>query len=399
MEKREFGRRELMKGMVASSIGMGALATREGMTKAVQAAEKVPTRPLGTSGAEIPILLMGCGQTLDFTYDRLLHRVFKEGVFYLDTAQQYDNGNSHRSVGAFVEQVGRKNVWLTSKVPMEGAGSSVKHYLTNLDKMMPELKTDWLDAFFMHGLNNPAMLEPEYVRMADKLKKEGRIKHFGFSCHHGNVVELMNKAAKIGAPGIDMIMFRYSFAAFGDLELNKAIDNCVKAGIGLIAMKTQRSIPAEKEDVVKFQSENFTLPQAKLKSVWTDGRIAAAVSEMTNTQQISDNIAAAKSNIQLSMNEYMQLNQFAAQTAEHACMGCSHKCESAIDADVQIAHMLRYKMYADSYGNAEVGRRLYAQLAANEKAIDGVDFSKAEVVCPQGIRIEERLKEARGLLA
>ena len=157
--------------------------------------------------------------------------------------------------------------------------STVQHYVTNLEKMLPGLRTDWLDAFFMHGLNNPDMLEPEFIKMADGLKKRGLIKYFGFSAHHGNVVELMNKAAKIGVGGIDMIQFRYSFRSFGDLELNKAIDACKKAGIGLIAMKTHASIPSVKEDVVQLHSENWSLVQAKLNAALADERSDALWTE------------------------------------------------------------------------------------------------------------------------
>ena len=79
------------------------------------------------------------------------------------------------------------------------------------------------------------------------------------------VVDLLNKAASLGAPAIDALMFRYSFAQYGDLALNKAIDACKAAGIGLIAMKTQASVPQDQQEVTKFVSDSWTLPQAKLK--------------------------------------------------------------------------------------------------------------------------------------
>lgn len=401
MQGEKFGRRDLLK-RAAAGVGMGALGTALGASPRAQAqdagdpAAKVPTRELGTTGQKIPILVFGCGQSLDKTYDRLLHRAFQNGIYYLDTAQQYDGGNSHKSVAAFQEQVGRKNVWITSKVPM---GNTPEHYSRNLERMLPDLRTDYLDMFFMHGLNRLENLEPEFIQMADGLKKRGLIKFFGFSCHHGNVVELMNKAAKIGAPGIDAIMFRYSFASYGDLELNKAIDNCKKAGIGLIAMKTQRSIPESLEKVVEFQSKNWTLQQAKLKAAWADDRLDACIAEMTNTQQLSDNVAAAVSRTQLSMNEFMQLNRLAARTAHYACNGCSHICESRINADVRVAEMLRYLMYYDSYGKPELARSLFSQLKPHERNIEGVDFTQAMRACPQGINIAQRLRDAHALLA
>ena len=81
----------------------------------------------------------------------------------------------------------------------------------------------------------------------------------------------MNHAARTG--GIDAILFSYNFRYYGDLELDRAIDACKNAGIGLIAMKTYGAVPEDAEEVIQFTSENFTLGQAKLKSVWADERI------------------------------------------------------------------------------------------------------------------------------
>ena len=125
-------------------------------------------------------------------------------------------------------------------------------------------------------------------------------------------------------------MFRYSFAKYGDLELNKAIDKCKKAGIGLIAMKVQNSVPDDEESVVRFQSKDFNLAQAKLKAVWADERIDAVVSHMDNTTKLAENIAAAKSPVQLSMGDFQQLQRIATATAAYSCQGCSHICESRV---------------------------------------------------------------------
>ncbi len=403
MSGTRFGRRDLFKRAAAMGAGAGVFgAVLDANPATAQTAgtsvDKVPTHSLGRTGAKIPILLQGLGRSVDPSYDRSLHRGLGEGLFYLDTGMNY--GQSHVGVTTFQEQVGRDKVWITSKVPMETQNTStVEHYVTNLEKMLPELKTDWLDAFFMHGLNNPDMLGPQFIKMADDLKKRGLFKYFGFSAHHGNVVELMNKAAKIGVGGIDMIQFRYSFRSFGDLELNKAIDACKKAGIGLIAMKTHASIPSDEENVVQWQSENWSLVQAKLKAAWADERIDALVTAMGNLDELDENIAAAKSTVKLAMSEFMQLNRLAAQTAHLACMGCNHICESHIDGELRVSDLLRYLMYHECHGKEEEARLLYHALRPGERDFEHLDLAAAVKACPQGIDIPKRLAQARQRLA
>lgn len=406
MNRDKITRRDLFKtaAIATASAGLVATASPKQVLAAFQLAQSkpmVPTTELGTTGKQIPILLLGCSQKFDPKYDKVLHRSYKMGINYLDTAQAYANGQSHATIGPFVEQINdRESLWITSKVMLFGKRATPEAYLANFEKMMPELKTDYLDMFFMHNVNSLDQLSDGHLKMAADLKKRGAIRHFGFSCHLGNVVELMNKAATIGpSGGIDSIMFRYNFTQYGNLELNKAIDACKDAGIGLIAMKTQASVPDDQEYVKDFVSKDFSLPQAKLKAVWADDRIDAANSEMTNVQQLEENAAAAISDLKLGMGEFQQLNQYSAQSAHNRCQGCNEICESRVDGDLRIADTLRYLMYAECYGNTTLARQRYRELSDNERFIDAMQLQAATEACPQGINIVERLSVARARLA
>ena len=397
-------RRAFLKTALASGAALGAIPhltlradDAPAAGQAAAPAERVPRKTLGKTGEKIPILLMGCAQAFDARYDKLLHRAFRQGVDYLDTALSYEDGQSHKTIAPFLTQIGdRKTIWITSKGSGSADGDALKAYAKELDSCLEQLGTDYLDLYFMHGIDDVARLEPAFVQMGERLRKSGKTRFFGFSCHGSDVVALMNKAAKVG--GMDAIMFRYHFAKYGDLELNKAIDACKKAGIGLIAMKTQDSVPKDQEEVVGFRSKNFTLGQAKLKAVWADERIDAAVSHMDNTTTLQENVDAAKSPVQLSMHEFQQLQRLATARASYACQGCSHLCEPQVSGDTKIADTLRFLVYHEAYGEPEKARRLCAALSPAERAIDGVDFRAAAAACPRGIDIAGRMRHARQVL-
>ena len=194
-------------------------------------------------------------------------------------------------------------------------------------------------------------------------------------------------------------MFRYNFRRYGDLELNRAIDACHRAGIGLIAMKTQGSVPRDLESVAGFRSENFTLGQAKLKSVWADERISSIVSEMDSVQYVRENVAAARSEKPLTAEESHQLNQLAALTSSYACNGCKHLCEKTVARDVAIAESLRYLMYFECFGKTDRARELYRAIPVAKREASADELLQACQVCPQGIDIPARLSRARELLA
>lgn len=395
----EFGRRDLFKKVAISGAGLAALSSLTKIETASAAVAQVPKKVLGATGEEIPILLMGGSQKFDATYDKMLHRAFKTGMTYIDTAESYANGQSQKTLGPFVDQVGRDKLWLTSKVELHGKAARPETFKRKMEESIGDLHTDYLDMFFMHGVKDEFSLDPEYIKMGEEMKKSGFSKYFGFSCHDGNVVQLMNKAAKIGAPGIDAIMFRYNFTMYGNLELNRAMDACVKAGIGLIAMKTQTSVPEDNEEVKKFVSENFTLHQARLKAAWADERITSCVSGINNTRILQDNSKAAISTTQLTMNEMMQLHQYAARTASSRCQGCNQICEARVEGDLRIADTLRYLMYDECYGDHEEAHRLYTAMTVSERSFVSIDLRAATAACPQGIDIAKRLAEAHTRLA
>ncbi len=401
MEETQLKRRNFLKAAVASTVAAGTLSataaqaeTASSKKDVVKAASKIPRKLLGTTGASVPILQLGTSQRLDPKYDRIMHRCFKEGVDYFDTALSYGWGSSHRAIANFLKQMGdRKNIWLTSKSGSEDPDELIR----DIDQCLSELETDYLDLYLMHGVNDTDLLGKDFIRAGEKLRKSGKTRFFGFSCHSGNVVELMNLAAKVG--GIDAILFRYNFRRYGDRELNLAIDACKKAGIGLMAMKTMGSVPSGAEKVVKFQSQDFTLAQAKLKSVWADERIDTVVSEMDSVRVTRENVAAAKTEKSLAASDMHQLHQLAAQTAHLSCQGCSNLCEASVAQNVRIADTLRFLMYHECYGQAEKAQALYRALPQEERQFNNVDFTAATKICPQGIDIENRIKHAQNLLA
>ncbi len=183
MSENGTSRRGFLKSAIASGAAVGAWShlslAAEGETPAAGGAAPAPTVPrrkLGGTGQEIPILLMGCAQKFDEKYDKVLHRAFKDGVDYLDTALVYEDGQSHKTIAPFIKQVGdRKKLWITSKGPGEADPDKVKAYEKELDTCLAQLQTDYLDLYFMHAVDDPARLAPRVHQdgRADAQEREG----------------------------------------------------------------------------------------------------------------------------------------------------------------------------------------------------------------------------------
>jgi predicted aldo/keto reductase-like oxidoreductase len=392
MSEHEITRRQIIGGGLVLAAGMG-VGPRT--LEAAPAAFQVPRRVLGKTGEKIPILLMGGSLPLDPRFDPKLAEGFRYGANYIDAADCYSGGACEPAVAAFHQRANVRNkIWITSKSDKH----DVKGFEETFARSLERLQTDYIDMYFLHMLRDPKYLNDDLKAVLDRLKKEKKVKHFGFSCHHENVAELLNVAAK--TPWVDAVMFRYNFRQYGNDELNRAMDAAHAAKVGLIAMKTQGSAVSFEDKWQKFQQTGkWNKFQAVLKAVWADERLSAAVSAMDNLDKVRENIAAATDKAKLTLGEVQELRRYAEATRSIACDGCDHLCGPAVNAPVQIGPTLRYLMYHEVYGHRENARALYQALPPEARAIAGVDFSGANAACPHGVDVARHMKRAAEILA
>jgi hypothetical protein len=384
-----------MGGAAAGAAVLGSVPAVANPLQAAGGLPQVPRRRLGKTGQQVPILLLGGSAGFDARFDPKIAEALRFGVNYIDAADCYANGRCETSIAAFHQRAkNRQALWITSKSDLHDPLG----FARRLDQSLQQLQTSYVDMYYLHGLSDARYLSPEMAKVADGLKRQGKMRHFGFSCHDGNVVELLNKAA--GLPWVDSIMFRYNFRQYGNAELNRAIDACVKADIGLIAMKTQGSEAGFQDAWRTFeQTGKWNKYQAVMKAVWADTRIAAAVSHMDTFEKLRENIGAALDRSSLTDAEVQALNRYADATRSLACDGCDHLCGAAVAAPVRIGATMRFLMYHEVYGEAEKARRLFGELPAESRRLDTVDFSGANAACPNGLDVAWHMERARQLLA
>jgi uncharacterized protein len=398
-------RRQLLRrtGVVGGGVVL-AEAALAGISKAAWAlaadaedqklAAAMPRRTLGKTGRQVPILMQGGSMAWNTKWDPKLPESLKHGIDYFDSAWSYSGGTSELALGSFLERTQlRSKLWITSKAH-EHDPAGFEH---QLNESLSRLKTSYVDMYFLHGLEDPRKLDKALESKVAELKKQKKLTHFGFSCHNGNVAELLALAAQ--TPWVDAVMFRYNFRQYGDKALNQAIDACVKAKVGLIAMKTQGSAVSFEAAWQKFeQTGKWTRHQAVLKAVWADERLTGAVSEMDSLEKIRQNAEAARDPQKLGALDTESLRRYAAATRSLACDGCDHHCRAGLAAAIPVATTLRYLMYHDSYGKKDEARALYQALPEEARRVAGVDFSSASLECPNGLDVAGLVQRASRVL-
>jgi len=115
----------------------------------------------------------------------LMDRAFELGVNFFDTANIYNKGVTEQIVGRWLKSH-RSAVVLASKAHFatgEGPndrGSSRRHLLMEIDKILSRLQTDWLDILYLHHWDPRTPIE-ETLSALTALVDAGKVRYCGVS--------------------------------------------------------------------------------------------------------------------------------------------------------------------------------------------------------------------------
>ena len=364
---------------------------------------QVPRRKLGKTGVEVSCLALG--GTFNFVENQiLLRKALQWGVNYWDTANMYAGGNSEIGIGRLLAKNPdiREKLFIVSKA---SGAESISDVEERLSTSLKRMNTDYIDLYFgVHGLTDPAAeLTDELRQWAESAKKRKLIRFFGFSTDT-NMAQCLAGAAK--HDWIDAIMTIYNYRLMQNPEMQDAVGACHKAGIGLVAMKTQAAeekveTETDKKLTEHFVQRGFTAAQAKIKVVLDDKRISSACVGMKSIAILTSNVAAVLDKTKLTQTDRNVFREYAEATCSGYCAGCAYICSAALPEVPYINKIMRYLMYYNSYGDRNEARELFAQQIPAEvrKRLLSVDYRPAEACCPQSLPIGKLVSEAVSKLA
>jgi len=155
---------------------------------------------------------------------RILRAAYDGGINYFDTGRVYSD--SEMKIAAALSDV-RKNVYISTK----SMGKNRNEIFSDIETSLKNLKTDYVDVFFLH---NAAILpdddKSEIFEAAKEVKASGKARFIGGSFHRNDIAR---KSIESGFYDVAMVPFSYVST---DEELSIA-ELCKKHDVGLFAMK------------------------------------------------------------------------------------------------------------------------------------------------------------------
>ena len=169
--------------------------------------------------------------TNPFEAQEIIEHAHNNGVNYFDVAPGY--GNAQELMGPVIE-VRRSDVFLACKTNKRDKENSK----IELEDSLKKLRTDYFDLYQLHGMKSKedyeeAMGKNGVIETLDKAKKDGKIKHVGFSCHSTEIAELLIENYDFDSVLLPVnwnLILKQGFA-------KDTIDKINKKGMNVLALK------------------------------------------------------------------------------------------------------------------------------------------------------------------
>lgn len=337
MSDNEFGRRDFLK-TTAGTLGAGAIAATtttahaadDGLNHRNERIDRMGYRQLGRTKFMSSQLIFGCGAALGGGKAvHLLERAYEAGVNYFDVGSNDYYKGAEKHLAAFAKKR-RGDIWITSKgyarssiaheagtdVSVEYAQVAAKFWTRLIEASLVDLDTDYIDAYFTQGANDPSLVRSEEMgRAFEDIKKSGKVGHVGISTHQ-NAAAVLETA--VGTGWYDIAMVAVNPAGWYDWknksmlpgtpslkDLRPELDKVRDSGMGLIGMKAGRLIAPKRAGGqgdtgaydgfydTKLMAASYTPHQRSYAFVLAHG-LDAVNADMQNFKHFEENLTAVR---------------------------------------------------------------------------------------------------------
>jgi predicted aldo/keto reductase-like oxidoreductase len=389
MDRREFLRRSALAGIGA---GMAALPL-----DAARAAEPPGVRrrlTLGRTGLQVPDI--GFGSSRLAGDEALVLHALERGITYFDTAEGYKGGESEKTLGRALR--GRRDEAVLVTKVQTGPRAKRGEFMAALEGSLQRLQTDRVEIYLNHAVNDVDRLKnPEWGEFVELAKQQGKIRFSGMSGHGGRLVECLDTVADRDLADVVLVGYNYGqdpaffqrFTASLDFvavqpDLPRVLARLKEKKVGVVAMKTLRG--ARLNDLRPYEEGGATFAQAAFRWVLSSPHVDSLVVTMKSPEMIDEYLGASgwesPGRVDLRLLErYQALN--GSTQCRYGCGDCADACPSS----VEIAEVLRTRMYARDYGDLELACGDYASLGRGAAACLDCARTPCAGACPHGLDI------------
>ena len=378
------------------------LQERMEQTMIYKAFQDLKLSALGMGCMRLPVVDGKDDQVNQAAVEEMVAYAVSHGVNYYDTAWGYHSGNSELAIGKALAAYPRERFYLADKFP--------GYDLSNMDKVaeifeaqLKKCQVEYFDFYLFHNvceMNIDAYLDPKYGILDYLLeqKKNGRIKHLGFSCH--GAMPVLKRFLEAYGAHMEFCQLQLNYVDWTFQGCKEKVELLEEYHIPVWVMEPLRGgrlakLTEGERAVLKELRPQESIPAWAFRFLQTIPSVVVTLSGMSDLAQTKANLETFSTEAPLSDMEWeavLALGRSMTGPAALACTACRY-CVSRCPQGLDIPDLLALYNEHRFTGGGFIAPMALSAIPKEKQPSACVGCRSCEAVCPQQLKISEAMAD------
>ena len=327
---------------------------------------------------------------------KLLRKAYDMGVNYFDTAVVYHKGESEKIFGKAFEIYDRSSYYLADKMSI-WVCKDEQEMKDLFERQLKTLKTDYIDFYLVHSLNRnhyQKVKEFHCVEFLQEMKRQGKIKHLGFSFHDTYPVftQILNDY------DWDFVQIQLNYLDWQNQGAEQLYRELEKRNLPCMVMEPVRggylaTLDEQRAKPFLEMEPNRSIASWAIRWVESLPQVTVVLSGMSDMAQLEDNVSLLTGFEPMNEKELEAVAKVVEEIRkvnDIPCTGCRYcmDCPMGVDIPEVFAIYSRLKIFGKDKSFVED----YKEVMENGNGAEHcIGCQQCMNHCPQSIEIPDKL--------
>ena len=362
---------------------------------------------LGMGAMRLPVIDGDDARVDENAVKEMVAYAIEHGVNYFDTAWGYHNGQSELALGRALAAYPRDSFYLADKFP--------GYDLSNMDKVeeifeaqLEKCGVDYFDFYLFHNvceLNIDAYLDRShriYAYLTEQ-KKNGRIRHLGFSAHGS--CEVIRRFLDAYGDAMEFAQIQLNYLDWDFQGAKDKVELLTAHGLPVWVMEPLRGgslakLAPEEEEKLRALRPDESMASWAFRFLQSVPEVTVILSGMSDLEQLKQNVETFSQDRPLSEAERTALLGIAGDMVKKIVLPCTacRYCTSHCPQGLNIPELLAlYNEHCFTKGGF-IAPMAVSAIPEDKRPNACIGCRSCEAVCPQQIKISEAMADFSRML-